>query len=108
MICQVNNMNNKLFETYKEIKEQIALLEEKKAELELQLFDEFDSNGVNFYELDGYQFARMGRKTYEYSPAIAALTVELSKNKKIEELNGTATLKRESQYIRLIMPKKEK
>lgn len=98
-------MNNQLFTDYKEIKEQIAQLEEKKAELELQLFDEFDANGVNVHTIDGYQFVRMGRKSYEYSGAVTLMAAELSKKKKIEELDGTALLKKESQYIRLVAPK---
>lgn len=100
-------MNDILFKTYKDIREQIAALEEQKASLELILFDEFDNNKTNLYQLDGYQFVRMGRKSWEYSPAITLLASDLSKKKKIEELEGIATLKKESQYIRVVRSKED-
>lgn len=100
-------MNNELFTRYKEIKERIASLEKEKAELELEMFDEFDSNGTNSYTFSGYSYFRMGRKSWEYSPTLQAKATELSKQKKIEELEGIATLKKESQYIRVVASKKE-
>ena len=101
-------MEQTLFIQYKEIKDQLAALEAKKDELELALFDEFDHSGQSNCEVDGTMFFRMSRKTYEYSPAIQAQAVALSKAKKIEEINGVAALKKESQYIRVVTAKESK
>lgn len=95
-------MNDKLLQAYKEIKDKIAELEANKATLELTLFDAFDEMGKNSIELDGYQFVRMGRKSYEYPESIASLSKELSKQKKLAEIEGTATLKKETQFIRVV------
>ena len=100
-------MNDQIFKEYKQIKDQMAILEARKLECETAIFDEFDERGVNGYGFDGFQFLRMGRKTYEYSPAIAALTAEVAKKKKIEELDGTATLKKDSQHIRMVPIKED-
>lgn len=95
-------MNDKLFQEYKDIKDKIAVFESQRADIELQLFDALDADGLNAHEVDGYRFVRMSRRSYEYSEKITDLTKELSKQKKIEEANETATLKKESQYIRVV------
>ena len=94
-------MEDKLKE-YKEIKDTIAELEIKKAECEIALFDEFDHEGIKEKLTSFGRFCLMGRKSYEYSPKVAILAQRLSKLKKIEEISNIATLKKHSQYIRMI------
>lgn len=101
-------MNDKLLQTYKEIKDKIAQLEANKAQLEMTLFDAFDESGVNLISFEGYNFIRMGRKSYDYPEVVVSLGAELSKQKKIAEADGTATLKKETQYIRVVPVKEEK
>lgn len=96
-----------IFKHYRVVKEQIANLEKLKEELEMKIMDELDSDGVTNRATDYGQFAIMGRKTYIYSDGLLALFRELSKLKKIEELDGTATLNSDSRHVRLIIPKSE-
>lgn len=97
---------NELLQQYKDVKDNIASLEKLKAELELQIMDEFDSEGIREKATPFGQFSIMGRKTYEYSKAVSELAEELKKKKKIEELDGTALLKTDSRHLR-ISPIKE-
>lgn len=100
-------MDKKLFSKFKAIKDKIAALEAAKSDLEMQLFDQLDADGVNSYVTGGYVFARMGRKTYTYPEPIITAQSELAKQKKIAELSGEATLKSESQHIRVVPVKSE-
>lgn len=101
-------MNDTLLQTYKDVKDKIAQLEANKAQLELTLFDAFDESGKNVVEFEGYQFIRMGRKSYDYPESVVSLGAELSKQKKLAEIEGTATLKKETQFIRVVAIKEEK
>jgi hypothetical protein len=105
----IYKMSNALFNEYKRIRDEIAILEDMKAELELQLFDEFDMfpEAKNNHIANGYRFVRMSRKSWEYSATVASMQTELSKRKKLEEVDGTAALKKESQYIRVVKEETE-
>lgn len=94
-----------LFKQYREVKDKLAELETLKSELEMQIFDALDSDGLTNKETPYGQFAIMGRKTWEYSNKIKEALLEISKKKKIEELKGIATLKTDSRHLRLIIPK---
>lgn len=98
-------MDTKLFEQYKQLKEKIASLEEEKLSLEEQIFDAFDEDGRNSYDLGDVRFVRMSRRSWQYSDAVKRRAEELSRQKKIEEADGTATLKKETQYIREVANK---
>lgn len=94
-----------LFKEYREIKDQLNILEEKKREVEMKIFDYLDSDGQTGKETQFGSFFIMGRKTYEYSSVIKQMQDEVAKKKKIEELDGTATLKSDLRYLRLVLPK---
>lgn len=94
-------MEDKLKE-YKKIKDTIKELEDRKAELEIDLFDEFDHEGIKEKLTSFGRFCLMSRRSYEYSPKVAILQERLSKLKKIEEISSIAKLKKHSQYIRLV------
>jgi len=96
---------NDIFKKYREVKDQIAILEEMKDRLELEIFDNLDDEGLTNKETPYGQFAIMGRKTYEYSKEIKEELIEIAKKKKIEELKGIATLKSDSRHLRLIIQK---
>lgn len=94
-----------LYKKYRQVKDKIAALEEVKRSLELEIFDLMDSDGIRQVSTAYGQFSIMGRKTYEYSTDIKSALIEISKRKKIEELDGTAMLKSDSRYLRIIIPK---
>jgi hypothetical protein len=98
---------NDLLKEYREVKDQLAALDVKKAELEMKIFDAFDEDGITNKETPFGSFFIMGRKTWEYSNDVKEFQLELAKKKKVEELQGIATLKKDSMYLRLVLPKTE-
>jgi|SRR5882672_5850562 len=96
-----------LFKEYREVKDQLAKLDERKSALEMLIFEELDADGTSNRDTDFGQFCIMGRKTYEYSSKIKDALSEIAKKKKIEELKGIAIIKSDSRYLRLIIPKEK-
>lgn len=94
-----------LFKKYRQIKDQLAELEKQKLAVEMEIFDYMDSDNIRQISTEYGQFSIMGRKTYEYSSDIRSSLIEIAKRKKIEELDGTAVLKTDSRYLRMIVPK---
>jgi hypothetical protein len=103
----MKDLKTNLFKEYRDVKDQLKYLEERKEALETAIFDELDADGREDKSTPFGFFKIMGRKTYEYSPKITALQLELSNKKKIEELKGIATLKSDSRYLRLVIDKTE-
>lgn len=93
---------NKIFEEYKKTKDLLESLTSRKVELELQIIDLLDDDGVKTKDTEFGKFSVMGRDTYTYSENIAEKAEELKKLKKVEELTGVATLKSSSQHVRFI------
>lgn len=94
-----------VFKEYREVKDQIAALEERRKELELLVMDEIDENGGKFVTTKFGEFWSMSRKSWAYSPAVDALAENLKQMKKKEEHDGTAVLNKVSGYVRLVIPK---
>lgn len=93
-------MNDYLLGKYNAVREEMERLEEQKKEIEEQLFDAFDEVGNNYAEMNGYYIARRSRRSFDYSDKVKELGKQVTAQKKLEEEDGTATLKKESQYIR--------
>lgn len=86
------------FAEYAEIKQKLAELEERRRELELDLFDALDSTGGQYSNKYG-TFKSYGRKSYKYSPRIDALKEHIKTEKKKEEQTGEATLEKVTQVL---------
>lgn len=102
-MCYSPIMNN-IFKEYAELKRQIAGLEAKRKELELQVLDEL-SNYDNNYQTQWGKFSSYGRKVWEYSNVVKALTDQVAKRKKEEEIEGVATLKKVTDVLMFIPDK---
>lgn len=98
------NIDN-VFKRYREVKDQIAKLEDQKEELELAVMEEMDQDGAKEKNTPFGSFFVMGRTTYTYSSKIIELQENLKKAKKIEENDGSAVIKSSTQHIRLVIPK---
>lgn len=94
----MNNDTQKLLNEYAQLKQLLADLEQKKAEMELKIIENWE--GDKPIETKIGNFVLMSRKTYEYSSEVTQLKEQLYKVRKYEEANGIATLKSHSQYVR--------
>lgn len=93
-------MKKTTLEKYLEVYKQIKTLEEKKDEIADTLMDELDDVGVMSQPTpDGGLLSIHSRTTFEYSQNIQKMTAEVSKQKKLEELNGDATIKSITRHL---------
>lgn len=90
-----------------QVRQRIAELKEMEESLQLELMDEMDSENTRLLNTEIGIFKIMGRKTWDYSGAVRSKQEELRLLKKKEELDGTATVKSDSRYIRFDPPKGE-
>lgn len=84
---------------YREIKEQIALLEQEMEELKPNLVTLLEREGGKIADkMLGFSGYLVSRKTYQYSPKIESFTDLLKQAKKQEEEDGTAAVKSITTY----------
>lgn len=86
-------MNNTAIQEYIQIKSQIKELEARKAEIEMDVLDELDSEGGVWLGREG-KLSSYGKKVWEYSPTVTALQDRVKLRKKQEEQTGLATIKK--------------
>lgn len=96
---------NEIFEEYAQIKLQLAELEDRRKELELQVLDELDSHGGK-YEMNSGSFSSYGRRVWKYSANVDRLKAHLSEQKKMEEQSGTALLQKVTNVLTFTPNKK--
>lgn len=94
-----------IFKEYRELIDLIKTLEEKKDALQLKVIDAIDMEGGREVKTKWGSFYSHGRKSWEYSPAIASMQKTILDAKHEEEANGTATLVKVTSYVRLVIPK---
>ena len=86
----MQNIKKSVFQEYADLNNQIKLLEAKKTLLADEIKKRMEVEEVTNYKNDYGIFSKMVRKNWQYSSTVEVLNEKLKKQKKIEELEGTA------------------
>ena len=86
----MQNIKKSVFQEYADLNNQIKLLEAKKTLLANEIKKRMEVEEVTNYKNDYGIFSKMVRKNWQYSSTVEVLNEKLKKQKKIEELEGTA------------------
>jgi hypothetical protein len=86
----------KKLDTLLAVRAKIAKLEEQEEALKAEVTSALLGEPEQKYSYKGHEFALQYRKKWGYSPAYRQAEEELKAHKKLEEVNGSATLEGES------------
>lgn len=97
----MQNVIQEYVKVYNLIKE----LEKQKEELAVKVLDEIDENAGKPLFGEWGQLSMGSRKSWEYSKELEAERDVLASKQKLEQTNGTATLKNVSRHVIFTQPK---
>lgn len=81
-----------MYQEYAELKNQIAILEEKRVELADKIVNDMKASQLESFPTEHGTFVRAKKKSWKYSPKITKLEEDLKMKKSDEQGNGTAKM----------------